>query len=212
MRDDFTLDVPAVLEAVTERTKLLFLCSPNNPTGKRIEEGAPWRLLRLGIPTVVDEAHVEFGDDDTSVADLIATTPNLVVVRTSSKAFGLAGVRVGYALACEPVIRLLTRVKLPWNVSTLALAATCGAATCACRWSLQTKTDAASTCCAARSRATARGPRTTPRGSAQSLRSYAEGGRVARVLPLDVATLVRGYRWRNPTHVRHQRPRGPRRS
>ena len=212
MRDDLTLDVPAILEAVTERTKLLFLCSPNNPTGKRIEEGALRRLLRLGIPTVVDEAYVEFGDDDTSVADLIATTPNLVVVRTSSKAFGLAGVRVGYALACEPVIRLLTRVKLPWNVSTLALAATCGAATCACRWSLQTKTDAASTCCAARSRATARGPRTTPRGSAQSLRSYAEGGRVARVLPLDVATLVRGYRWRNPTHVRHQRPRGPRRS
>ncbi|MFO0606230.1 MAG: histidinol-phosphate transaminase [Polyangiales bacterium] len=122
MRDDLTLDVSAVLEAVTERTKVIFLCSPNNPTGRRVSAGALHRLLRLGIPVVLDEAYVEFGDAD-SDAPLVATHPNLLVVRTFSKAMGLAGLRVGYALCAEPVARLLHRVKLPWNVSTLALAA-----------------------------------------------------------------------------------------
>ncbi len=123
MRDDLTLDVPAVLEAVTERTKLIFLCSPNNPTGRRVTPGALHRLLRLGIPVAVDEAYVEFGDEGDSVASLIASHPNLVVVRTFSKAWGLAGLRVGYALAAAAVARLVARVKLPWNVSTVALAA-----------------------------------------------------------------------------------------
>jgi histidinol-phosphate aminotransferase len=123
MRDDLTLDVHAVLEVLTERTKLIFLCSPNNPTGLRVSPGALARLLRPGIPVVVDEAYVEFGDDQRSVADLIATHPNLIVVRTFSKAFGLAGMRVGYCLAADAVARLIARVKLPWNVSTVALAA-----------------------------------------------------------------------------------------
>ena len=123
MRDDLTLDVSAVLEAVTERTKVIFLCSPNNPTGRRVSPGVLHRLLRLGIPVALDEAYVEFGDDGASEAGLIATHPNLIVVRTFSKAWGLAGLRVGYALAADTVARILNRVKLPWNVSTVALAA-----------------------------------------------------------------------------------------
>ncbi|MBI5514752.1 MAG: histidinol-phosphate transaminase [Deltaproteobacteria bacterium] len=123
MDEDLSLDVPAVLGAITERTKLVFLCSPNNPTGRRLDDLALRRILRLGLPTVVDEAYVEFGDDDRSVAPLVREHPNLVVVRTFSKAFGLAGLRLGYALACEAMTRLLNRVKLPWNVSTPALAA-----------------------------------------------------------------------------------------
>ncbi len=123
MRDDLTLDVPAVLEAVTERTKLIFLCSPNNPTGRRVPAAALHRLLRLGIPVAVDEAYVEFGDDGDSVATLIHAHPNLLVLRTFSKAYGLAGMRVGYCLAAAAVARLVSRVKLPWNVSTVALAA-----------------------------------------------------------------------------------------
>jgi histidinol-phosphate aminotransferase len=123
MDEALALDVPAVLGAITERTKLVFLCSPNNPTGRRLDDGALRRILRLGLPTVVDEAYVEFGDDDRSVAPLLREHPNLVVVRTFSKAFGLAGLRLGYALACEAMTRLLNRVKLPWNVSSVALAA-----------------------------------------------------------------------------------------
>lgn len=122
MRDDLDLDVPALLNAITERTKLVFLCSPNNPTGRPIAPAALRRVLRLGIPVAVDEAYVEFGDES-SVAPSVRDAPNLIVVRTFSKAYGLAGVRIGYALACSSVARLLCRVKLPWNVSTLALAA-----------------------------------------------------------------------------------------
>ncbi len=122
MRDDLELDVPALLSAVTERTKLIFLCSPNNPTGRRIDDAALRRVLRLGIPVAVDEAYVEFGDGP-SVAGLVHAHPNLVVVRTFSKAYGLAGLRVGYALAAGAVARLISRVKLPWNVSTVAVAA-----------------------------------------------------------------------------------------
>ncbi len=123
MRDDLELDVPALLGAVTERTKLVFLCSPNNPTGRRVPDAALQRILRMGIPVAVDEAYVEFADDDRSVAGWIRQCPNLVVLRTFSKFYGLAGMRVGYALAAPAVARLIGRVKLPWNVSTIALAA-----------------------------------------------------------------------------------------
>jgi histidinol-phosphate aminotransferase len=123
MRDDLEIDASAVMRAVTERTKLLFLCSPNNPTGRRLDENTLRRVLRPGIPVVVDEAYVEFSAENHSVASMIAANPNLIIARTFSKAYGLAGLRVGYALACPPVARLLNRVKLPWNVSTVALAA-----------------------------------------------------------------------------------------
>ncbi len=123
MRNDLELDVPALLERVTERTKLVFLCSPNNPTGRRIEPAALSRILRLGIPVAVDEAYVEFGERALSVASMIAEHPNLLVLRTFSKAYGLAGMRVGYCLAAAAVSRLIHRVKLPWNVSSVALAA-----------------------------------------------------------------------------------------
>jgi histidinol-phosphate aminotransferase len=103
--------VGAASRAVTERTKLVFLCSPNNPTGNVDGRGGPGRVLRLGIPVVVDEAYVEFGDGRTRVA-LIAENPNLIVLRTFSKAFGLAGLRVGYALA-PPVSRLLSPGQAP---------------------------------------------------------------------------------------------------
>ena len=123
MREDLVIDASAVMRAVTERTKLVFLCSPNNPTGRRLDEATLRRILRPGIPVVVDEAYIEFSDAGTSVAGLIASSPNLIVARTFSKAYGLAGLRVGYALAAPAVARLLQRVKLPWNVSTVALAA-----------------------------------------------------------------------------------------
>lgn len=122
MRDDLTLDVPAVLGAVTERTKLIFLCSPNNPTGRRVTPGALNRLLRLGIPVAVDEAYVEFTAIIETRRDADRDV-NLVVLRTFSKAYGLAGLRVGYCIAAAAVARLISRVKLPWNVSTVALAA-----------------------------------------------------------------------------------------
>jgi histidinol-phosphate aminotransferase len=78
--------------------------------------------LRLGLPTVIDEAYVELSDER-SLHFLVAEFPNAVVLRTFSKAYGLAGMRVGYALGHPATIRLLSRVKVPWNLSSLAIAA-----------------------------------------------------------------------------------------
>jgi histidinol-phosphate aminotransferase len=79
-------------------------------------------MLGLGLPTVIDEAYFDFENDGSAVG-LIAEYPNAMILRTFSKAFGLAGLRLGYALAHPTVIRLLSRVKVPWNVPSVVLAA-----------------------------------------------------------------------------------------
>ena len=123
MTPEAEFDVSAMISSVTERTKVLFLCTPNNPTGNRLQEAALRRLLRLGLPTVIDEAYYELGETPESLAYLLSEFPNAIILRTFSKAFGLAGLRIGYALAHPAVIRLLARVKLPWNISTVTVAA-----------------------------------------------------------------------------------------
>jgi len=122
MTEDHDHDIHALLRAVTERTKVIFLCTPNNPTGGSISEQALCRILGLGLPTVIDEAYVEFGDGE-SFTYLIRKYPNAIVLRTFSKAYGLAGLRLGYALAHPVVTRLLSRVKVPWNIPALVIAA-----------------------------------------------------------------------------------------
>lgn len=122
MMDEDKHDVSGIIRSVTERTKVLFLCTPNNPTGNRIDEGALRRLLRLGMPTVIDEAYVELGNGD-SYASLVHEFPNAMVLRTFSKAYGLAGLRLGYLYAHPRVVSLLERVKLPWGISDITLAA-----------------------------------------------------------------------------------------
>jgi histidinol-phosphate aminotransferase len=123
MRPDFTWDIEAMLAAATPSTKLIFVCSPNNPTGNQITESDLMRILGLGIPTFYDEAYFELEDQAMSRAALIRDHPHLMVNRTMSKAFGLAGFRLGYVL-CDP--RLATyfnRVRIPWNVGLITLAA-----------------------------------------------------------------------------------------
>jgi histidinol-phosphate aminotransferase len=123
MTEDLEFDVPQIISSVNERTKVIFLCTPNNPTGNRLSESALRRVLRLGLPTVIDEAYHELGETTESSAHLLAEFPNAIFLRTFSKAFGLAGIRLGYAFAHPAVARLLMRVKVPWSVSTLTLAA-----------------------------------------------------------------------------------------
>jgi histidinol-phosphate aminotransferase len=122
MTEEHDHDLAGLIRGVTERTKVIFLCTPNNPTGGRISEPDLKRLLRLGLPTVIDEAYHEFGAGE-SFARLLEEFPNAIVLRTFSKAYGLAGIRLGYALAHPAVIRLLTRVKVPWNIPGITLAA-----------------------------------------------------------------------------------------
>jgi histidinol-phosphate aminotransferase len=123
MTKDFYWDMDAILKAVTPKTKLIFICSPNNPTGRQIAEEDLLCILELGIPTFYDEAYYELEDNVATRASLIRKYPHMMVNRTFSKAFGLAGFRVGYIL-CDPgLASYFNRVRFPWNVSLVAIAA-----------------------------------------------------------------------------------------
>ena len=118
-------DLPAMAAAVTERTKAVLVCTPNNPTGPAVHRVELDRLL-AAVPShvvvVVDEAYVEFVDDPdvASGLDLYRERHNVVVLRTFSKAYGLAGLRVGYAIAPEPLAAAIRRAALPFGVSQVA--------------------------------------------------------------------------------------------
>lgn len=121
---DWTHDLETMVKATSPRTKLVFVANPNNPTGTynsreeivRLLESAPANAL-----VVLDEAYVQyaepFGDYPRSVEELSARFENLVVLRTFSKAYGLAGLRVGYAIADPEVLSWLDRIRMPFNVS-----------------------------------------------------------------------------------------------
>ncbi len=123
MTPDFEWDIEAMLKAVTARTKLLFVCSPNNPSGNQIPMEQLERLLELGIPTFFDEAYYELENDVKTRAGMLKKYPHMVINRTMSKAFGLAGFRLGYLLCSEELAGYINRVKMPFNVSLIALAA-----------------------------------------------------------------------------------------
>jgi histidinol-phosphate aminotransferase len=120
---DFTYDVDALIEtAARERARVVVLNSPNNPTGSALPEGAVERILEeTGALVVCDEAYQEFGGP--TALPLLGSTSRLVVLRTFSKAFGLAGLRFGLALAHPAVARELAKGKLPYNVNVVTLAA-----------------------------------------------------------------------------------------
>lgn len=118
--DNFSLDMPALLEAA-EGAKLVFLASPNNPTGNSVPVGELQQLLETGVPVVIDEAYYEFSGN--SAVELLDQFPNLIVLRTFSKWAGLAGLRVGYGLFPLDLATVLMRVKPPYSVGTLAQAA-----------------------------------------------------------------------------------------
>jgi histidinol-phosphate aminotransferase len=115
------VDVPATLEAIRGGAKLVWLCSPNNPTGNLATEAELLPLLETGAPVVVDEAYFEFSGH--TFAPLLEEHPNLIIMRTFSKLAGLAGLRVGYLLAGEEVVETLDKIKLPFNVTLAGQAA-----------------------------------------------------------------------------------------
>ena len=122
MTEDFRFDVPAIVAAVNERTKVIFLCSPNNPTGNSWTVDELETVLAAGVPTVVDQAYLECGDAP-SFASLVATHPNLIVTRTMSKAFGLAALRLGYGIASPVLVDAFLRLRIPFSLSLVALRA-----------------------------------------------------------------------------------------
>ena len=121
-KPDLAFDIPAILAAIGPRTKLIFLCSPNNPIGRSWTDAEVEAVLEAGIPTMIDQAYLECGYGR-SFAPLVARYPNLIVTRTMSKAFGLAAIRLGYGIANPEVIDLLLRVRIPFSVNLIAIAA-----------------------------------------------------------------------------------------
>ncbi len=115
---EFGYDVDSLLDKIGERTKMVFLSSPNNPTGSTISRGGIERILDRRVVVILDEAYVEFADG--SLADLVMDRENLILIRTFSKAFGLAGLRIGYGIANEKVIRYMLRIKIPFSVNSPA--------------------------------------------------------------------------------------------
>jgi histidinol-phosphate aminotransferase len=118
-------DLPAMLEAITPQTKAVLICTPNNPTGPSVHRDELVAFLDAVPPqvlVVVDEAYKEFVDDPETVDALELTRgrDNVVVLRTFSKAYGLAGLRVGYAIGPEPVIEAVRKCALPFGVSHVA--------------------------------------------------------------------------------------------
>lgn len=115
---DFDIDVSATLNAVDAKTKLLFLCSPNNPSGNLLSFERIISLIEKfeGI-VIVDEAYIDFAGYDGFVPQL-QKYPNLVVLQTFSKAWGLAGLRLGIAIASEEIISILDKIKPPYNIGS----------------------------------------------------------------------------------------------
>lgn len=124
---DYAFDLDAVAAAVTERTKLIFLATPNNPTGTSISVDQIRDLLDAipeDVVVVVDEAYREFNDPKMGdPATLLESYDNVVITRTFSKAFGLAGLRSGYGLCAPALVEELSKVLLPFSVNNLAQAA-----------------------------------------------------------------------------------------
>lgn len=115
---DFRLDMPGILNAIDDRTKAVFVCTPNNPTGNVTPARDVVQLLKTGRLVIVDEAYYEFCGE--TVAPLVRRYENLVVVRTLSKWAGLAGLRIGYGLSTPPLTEKINRVKMPYNLSVAA--------------------------------------------------------------------------------------------
>lgn len=119
LNDDFSLDAAKVLEKVDSHTKLIFLCSPNNPTANLLDKAQMRRIIEefQGI-VIVDEAYIDFAPEASWLKEL-DKYPNLLVLQTFSKAWGLASVRCGMAFASEEIVGFFNKVKPPYNLNFL---------------------------------------------------------------------------------------------
>ncbi|HZK24546.1 MAG TPA: histidinol-phosphate transaminase [Oscillospiraceae bacterium] len=125
---DLTHDLTAMAEAINEKTKLVFICNPNNPTGTIVKKDAVQAFMARvpeDVIIVFDEAYYEYVRDEQypQTLDYVRAGRNVIVLRTFSKIYGLAGLRVGYGVSTPELIGMLSRVKEPFNVNLLSQAA-----------------------------------------------------------------------------------------
>ena len=122
---DQRVDLPAMAQKITDKTRLIFVCNPNNPSGTTVtkdEFAAFMDAVPADVLVALDEAYIEYNraTDTPLGTELVGTFPNLVCLRTFSKAYGLAGVRIGYAFGPENIIEALNKVAIPFSASTVA--------------------------------------------------------------------------------------------
>ncbi|HRE78714.1 MAG TPA: histidinol-phosphate transaminase [Flavobacterium sp.] len=118
LTNDFEPNVDEILNAVSENTKIIFLCSPNNPTGNSFsDESILYLLKNFNGLVVLDEAYIDFSSKESWLSEL-NDFPNMVITQTLSKAYGLAGLRIGIAYASEEIISILNKIKPPYNLNT----------------------------------------------------------------------------------------------
>lgn len=120
LKDDFSLDPHAIQMTVTNRTKLIMLCSPNNPTANSLDTNEILELVKYfnGI-VIVDEAYIDFSTS-ASLIRYLPSFPNLVILQTFSKAWGMAALRMGIAFASKEIINILNKIKYPYNINNLS--------------------------------------------------------------------------------------------
>ncbi len=124
--ENFELDPEVLIKSITRSTRAIFLCNPNNPTSTVENSGAIERIVsaaaKAGVMVLLDESFMDFVDEPTRFSLIAATKGyrNLVVLRSLTKTFGLAGLRVGYAVGHETIVRHLDSIKITWSVNTLA--------------------------------------------------------------------------------------------
>ncbi|MFS4491959.1 histidinol-phosphate transaminase [Maribacter sp. 2308TA10-17] len=119
LNERFQPNVEGILNTIDASSKLLFICSPNNPTGNSISEASITKLLgSFNGLVVIDEAYIDFSPNESWVSRL-SNFPNLVVTQTLSKAYGMAGIRLGICITSEEIIAVLNKIKPPYNVNGL---------------------------------------------------------------------------------------------
>ena len=121
--NDFGHDLNAMYEAITDKTKVIFIANPNNPTGTLLSNEEIYNFLKQvsnEIIVVLDQAYIEYLDVEDVYIDWLKDFPNLVITRSFSKAYGLAGLRVGYSISSEEIADYLNRIRQPFNVNLIA--------------------------------------------------------------------------------------------
>lgn len=118
--DDFVINTDKVIDLIKEKDpKVTIICNPNNPTGSMIKKDDVIRIIKsTDNIVIVDEAYMEFGDE--SVVEEIENYKNLIVVKTLSKAFSMAGIRTGYLIACEELVNTVEKVRPPYNLNSIS--------------------------------------------------------------------------------------------
>ncbi len=128
LTQDYRFDLDGILNSITDNTRIIWICNPNNPTGTFItaeEQKAFLEKVPKDVLVVLDEAYYEYahGGDYPESVELLKQHHNVIILRTFSKAYGLAGLRIGYAISNKEIIELLNRVRGPFNVNAAAQAA-----------------------------------------------------------------------------------------